>query len=966
MGDTATTAPGAAALSAPSGSPLLKLFGTDPIDPLGHVRPLSFIRNKIYSYAWSRERRDDFKLDWVVSESGINRNVPERFVPDTPHGTAAFKCLDKLPCNLHLVNKQISEDFTRYIYNINALEILVDLKAVHTEATAACLQEIVTQLQNPNLQKYTRRSRVRIHFPPSYPVNNLPAINQHALEDIASSFDQFEQLEHVALRVVLAQGSPLDYEIRFAAFPFYPMRMTYWSLRTLNTNVFPSSWDILDKREIKLLDQAWRIYNDSGSLTAPIKYRSVAHFPESSRPLALDVINTAGGALPYNELYSPRNGSMKRKIRKQRALASSLVSANPSSVKPLNDSEAMASVKLPIPGVEESQAIAVDAAGRGAATNAQSSDPEFVLNTANYKQYGSHPTIPPSPPQSPAQPGMTTAMMFPSFMSNDDFTVSSQVGKPVISKQNTSCPELQGAGAMDKHPQDPRPPSPASSSCTIGSTSENPTALMDKDEDGRGDLIVAGQTDIHHVQQKQAKKKRKSKKRAKSVANKAGVVQHDPVPSAALDQDEKQEDGLVSGGQDDGVGEKGSDIDIDSKSMTVGAEPSKSVKKVGASTRRNLSKLELRAYSSKYAIAKEPDATLGVLMERDIFINWHLRQQERQRTEHAERQAKNKETKEKRGIKKAKQLLLRRDTVAPNSPLSRACERQRQDQKSTRKASKSSEPDVASEAAGHIFDALIETEMFIRGLPQVTSLEREHRFNFSSTDQPSRLIEEVKEDAGSSSSSSPSDVQDGLYYSAESIPFRSPGQLEGDGNHTHGDETSLSQDLCATSVSKHSQKEFSGSATSSGQDSGQMVFSGTNPVEDSPYGCASGSPGGRGPQRARRPQHLRGHRNATRGARRGNQDVSLAKDGHGDRRTHWAAHVMASDEGLRARDRKENETRKRKLEADGAEDTTAYDRPIIDTWIKKDEDGNRIEHQTERLVYSNQKQEPSASDGHVS
>lgn len=204
--------------SAPS--PLLNLFGVDRPGPGGS---LQHIRDKMYSHVWSRVRRDGSKSDFVVSENGVNRNVPERALED-PYGRRKPVLLPPPACNLHLVNKQISKDFARYIHTMNDLEVDVDLKALQTDEGQAALNKVVALLRNPNFQKHTRRARIRIHFPAEYPVANLPAFNQTALNDIAFALDDFQNLGHVAIRIVPGQGTLLDYELPLATFPFYPMR----------------------------------------------------------------------------------------------------------------------------------------------------------------------------------------------------------------------------------------------------------------------------------------------------------------------------------------------------------------------------------------------------------------------------------------------------------------------------------------------------------------------------------------------------------------------------------------------------------------------------------------------------------------------------------------------------------------------------------------------------------------------
>lgn len=216
-------------------SPLLKLFGAESPGPGGS---LQHVRNKIYSHAWSRVRRDDAKCDFVVSEHGVNRNVPERLIDgEDPFGHLRAPRFPPPACNLHLVSKQISKDFARYIYSMNDLEIDVDLKTLQTAEAEAALQKIAALLRNPNFQKYTRSARIRIHFPAKYPVANLPSFNQKALENIRFALDDFQNLGHMVIRMVPGQGALLDYELRLAAFPFYPMRC-----KSLSSIILPESF----------------------------------------------------------------------------------------------------------------------------------------------------------------------------------------------------------------------------------------------------------------------------------------------------------------------------------------------------------------------------------------------------------------------------------------------------------------------------------------------------------------------------------------------------------------------------------------------------------------------------------------------------------------------------------------------------------------------------------------------------
>ncbi|KAK7749652.1 hypothetical protein SLS53_000230 [Cytospora paraplurivora] len=286
--------------------PLMKLFGHDP------EGKLKTIRDQIYSYVWSRDRRDEAKLDWVLSQYGVNRNVPERFIDDAPHD-AAYKSIKWLRCGLILANREVSADFARYIYSTNELEIDVDLKASHTALNEAKLHKLLTLLQNPNFARYSRVVRVRIHFPDKYPFQDLPAFNQRALEDIATTLNGFEQIQKLDVRIVPMQG-PQDYELRFATFPFYPISFTGWSISMLNDTT--SNWDIVGGQQIHRLDQAWDIYQATGFLTVRVamgfyENKSVPHGKVTGK-------NTVSLSKGLKTLQN-KNGSRKRKDRKKRA-----------------------------------------------------------------------------------------------------------------------------------------------------------------------------------------------------------------------------------------------------------------------------------------------------------------------------------------------------------------------------------------------------------------------------------------------------------------------------------------------------------------------------------------------------------------------------------------------------------------------------------------------------------------------
>lgn len=294
----------------PKKSPFAKLFSSDAqADEV-----LQKIRDRIYSFAWSRNRRDEAKLDWVLSENGVNRNVPLIWMTKMSMGSRRDR-MDALPCWLHLVNRRISADFLRFIYSVNELDIIVDLKATDTELNRAKLDKILNLLQNVNFRRHTRSARVRIHFPDQYPLHDLPAFNQHTLDSIAYALDEFQQLAQLSVRVVPMQG-PEDYELRLAAFPFYPLSMTNWSIRMLNSETY--SWDPVAGEQAHHLDLAWDLFQEDGTLTAAVHAPIVAE-KTATHSEQTPKVKGADDAQKNLEGSQKKNGSQKRKSRKKKA-----------------------------------------------------------------------------------------------------------------------------------------------------------------------------------------------------------------------------------------------------------------------------------------------------------------------------------------------------------------------------------------------------------------------------------------------------------------------------------------------------------------------------------------------------------------------------------------------------------------------------------------------------------------------
>lgn len=471
----------------PQKSPFAKLFSSASQD----AKQLQKIRDRIYYFAWSRERRDEAKLDWVVSENGVNRNVHLRWIDESSSGLKRNH-IDGLPCWLPLVNKQISADFIRFVYSVNDLDVLVDLKADHTNSNEDKLDKVANLLQNANFQRYTRSARVRIHFPDKYPFQNLPVFNQYALENIAMALDGFQQLAHLSVRVVPMQG-PGTYELRLAAFPFYPMSMTNWSVRVLNDKTY--NWDLVGGEQLHHLNLAWESFQETGSLTATVQAPEDAERPNTHIDQAPEA-KVVVGVPKKLAVGQKKNGSQKRKDRKLKTLTA--VTA-PSASKTASEAPSKgASLCSSSPVMDHSldyRSISVSSHNSGSGVQPfQTKLPILVVPT---------PATPESPDPVPAdQKATDTARPFSPPASSIKPGNTSRVKKETASEIDNEALETDSAAAHDprpaeasntapeqrldlEHPRETSPSSSAPSSVTLG---------RDESEDGDAVPNSVGET----------------------------------------------------------------------------------------------------------------------------------------------------------------------------------------------------------------------------------------------------------------------------------------------------------------------------------------------------------------------------------------------------------------------------------------------------------------------------------------
>lgn len=511
-------------------SPFAKLFSSDAQAD----KQLQKIRDGIYSFAWSRDRRDEAKLDWVLSENGVNRNVYTRWMGEASSGSNRDH-VDSLPCWLLLAGKRISADFIRFIYSVNDLDILVDLKAKDTESNKTKLDKIANLLQNDNFRRYTRSARVRIHFPDEYPFQDLPLFNQHALYNIAMALDRFQVLSHFSVRVVPMQG-PEVYELRLAAFPFYPMLMTNWSIRILNSRTH--NWDVVAGEQLHNLNLAWGLFQETGILTAIVHERGDAEKPPNSNTQA-PVAKGADDVPNSSVAGKKKNGSQKRKERKLKALSAATAPSDSETASRVPSADLPLRSKPPSSDLAkgpQSNSVSVHDSESGA----EPSHTKSSLTQLPVEKSGKLPdTMPPAchPPgtahQSPSTVS-TNKLETRSIVKHDP---ASEASDEAVEHENTAeqhpCPasSIETApeeSANQQERQEASPPSSAPSSVTLGrDQTDDGIEIHDTAEEPPQVETVMKQAGAEG--EKPAQKKRRNRKKGKKtqVNNATGIQSND-------------------------------------------------------------------------------------------------------------------------------------------------------------------------------------------------------------------------------------------------------------------------------------------------------------------------------------------------------------------------------------------------------------------------------------------------------
>ncbi|KAJ0116997.1 hypothetical protein J7T55_003412 [Diaporthe amygdali] len=646
----------------PQNFPFLKLFSSDAKDD-SHLQK---IRDRIYSLTWSRERRDPAKLDWIVSENGFKRNTQLRLIEEAPHGLNNDST-DGLPCWLLLVNKQISTDFIRFIYSVNDLDILVDLKAVHTNQNEAKLDKIVSYLQKASLQCYTRSARIRIHFPDKYPFQNLPAFNQHALDNIAGTLDEFKQLTHFSIRIVPMQG-PEVYELRLATFPFYPMSMTNWSIRMLNSTTY--NWDIVAGEQVHQLNLAWDLYQETGSLTATVHAADDAQKSTVHGDQALTA-EEADGVSNKTMVVQKKNDSQKRKDRKLKALSTATALAVSSAASKAPSMSVRPNSTLPVPEKDgravspPDQALVPgeDSSLTGAVVSKQTAgDMADSEPSSQTTQIAAGSTQPPTPPPDPTELRQTCGLMNTSAAGLNDGVMENEDNAKKRSRVADPSEFSPKESVQRDKPQMTSPISSAPSSVTLGrdQTDEEGVIHATLEETPRESTAIAEGAEAGE-QPGQKKKKRRNRKKAKKpkAANTADNLSDgdDAQRTAAeVENDEAFLAEAIGAPEIIPLGNGWDGLIVDNTRDFPLAE---------------IVEMKPVEGQDRFLSYTRANGRRGII-SRSAELDRLLRQKERMAAHETERQAERTRTKEKRQLKKMKKNLIRRKE--PSDSLRRSVE----------------------------------------------------------------------------------------------------------------------------------------------------------------------------------------------------------------------------------------------------------------------------------------------------
>lgn len=449
----------------------------------------------------------------------------------------------------------------------------------------------------------------------------------------------------------------------------------------LNIDTFPYVWDLVDARSVGLLDQAYHVYQQTGSLTAPI-------LPTQSDSPSSEA-NHNPIRQPSHSFRPPINGSQKRRVRKKKAVEADIAKVEPTVEATSNGNKQVVS----IPAVSNAQSPSLEGAtihstrtgteyatldlkidqihATAAKASAEGSPTSKGASSLVSSLQQDRPTSAPSPPFSPAH-------KYEGSLAPD--SIVSLISLPTKPSNGTFVNDHVVSDSAEQEIE--KPSSPAPSSVTLAPASED-LAVQQVDHGNS----ATGDGDAESAKLQPSKRKRRSKK-GKKTKTKSEIIQpvglhHDTGSGVivetvnemnSLDQEQNEPTNEVA--------RRLQDAPTESLSSEL--------------NRFDLTQGKWIPFSDSYAIF-EPNTGIGSLQTRTPRIERYIRQQERILAARAEGEERQKQAKVKNQARKARRLLLRRDHIAADSPLLRAMERPRDYAKKSTKPRSRSPPEKANE-----------------------------------------------------------------------------------------------------------------------------------------------------------------------------------------------------------------------------------------------------------------------------
>lgn len=395
-------------------------------------------------------------------------------------------------------------------------------------------------------------------------------------------------------------------------------------------------------------------------------------------------------------MASNKNGSQKKKARKLKRATEALLGDKPSSVDNLTTStDATETVPSSSHGAQLSDAkmpgskpSVTEVTSNNVMADTEDTSLEGIVPHIDTDICDAASADPPSLPRTPVQPRAIDSHAVGLEVPLDDnlppiLTQSRLIDSQAVSLSSStsdSCPailtpsgssERASSPTNDALPSDTtdnkiadlqtsRSPSSASSSVTRGLETQAQVATQDAQGGVVGLNSSTMQPTDHRAKQKQAKKKRKRSKKSKTTTQSPDDQTDNESDTNAVHQDEldkePSEEGLES---------------MNSNQEFVVADQSPTV--ILAEY-----KLSVITCFSSHVWGVHRQTQEGCLIRRNVHVDRILRQEERLQKVRAQKEADQKQARDKRQTRKAKQLLLGRGgNVAKNSPLSRAMARPR-------------------------------------------------------------------------------------------------------------------------------------------------------------------------------------------------------------------------------------------------------------------------------------------------